>query len=590
MCGIAGFAYAQDARREDAAVLSALVAALGHRGPDGVGQTLVGRVALVHTRLAIIDLLGGDQPLFAGAAALIANGEIYNDLALRAALPGVHFATGSDCEPPLHLWLRHGGRYAETLRGMYAIAIHERGTHHLTLSRDRFGIKPLYMAELGHGLAFASEPQALLRSGLVRRGLRPQARDELLQLQFTTGRETIFPGISRVLPGETVRIAGGRVLDRERLSALPTGPVEQIGEAEALTRLDAALAESVALHCRSDVPYGMFLSGGIDSASLLHMMRRVAAGPVRAFTAAFDVPQAADESEQARVLARAAGARHEVLRIDQAMVWRHLPEIVACLDDPVADYATIPTWLLARHAKGEVKVILSGEGGDELFAGHGRYRHAMRPWWRGGRRMRRRGTFDGLNVLREPPLGWRSGIAATALTAWASGTGRGSRLLAAQESDLSEWLPNDLLLKLDRCLMAHSLEGRTPLLDQGVAAASFLLPDQLKVRGRMGKWLLRRWLELHVPEARPFAPKQGFTVPVGAWIAGVGDRLAPLVARQAGIAEIADADAVSRLFRNAAGRREQRAAWTLLFYALWHRIHVQGLPPQGDVFETLSAA
>ncbi len=589
MCGIAGFAWTADAKRADPAVLSALAAALAHRGPDGAGHTLVGRVALVHTRLAIIDLCGGDQPLFAGAAALVANGEIYNDLALRASLPEVHFATGSDCEPPLHLWLRDGVGYAERLRGMYAIAIHERGTHNLTLSRDPFGIKPLYIAELEQGLAFASEPQALLAAGLVRRAVRPQARDELLQLKFTTGRETIFPGIARVLPGETVRIAGGRVLDRQRVAALPEGPVEVIGETAALARLDAALEESVALHCRSDVPYGMFLSGGIDSACVLQLMKRVTAGPVSAFTAAFDAPGAADESEQAGALARAVDARHEVLRIDETMVWRHLPEIVACLDDPVADYAVIPTWLLARRASREVKVILSGEGGDELFAGYGRYRHAMRPWWRGGRAMRRRGTFDGLDVLRVHPRDWRHGIAATELTT----AGRGSRLLAAQECDICEWLPNDLLIKLDRCLMAHGVEGRTPLLDPGVAAVSFRLPDGLKVRDGRGKWLLRRWLEMQMPEggaaARPFAPKQGFTVPVGAWIARAGSRLAPLVARQQGVAEIAGPDQVARLFRNAAGRREQHAAWTLLFYALWHRTHVIGLAPQGDVFDTLAA-
>ncbi len=470
---------------------------------------------------------------------------------------------------------------------MYAIAIHERVTHNLTLARDPFGIKPLYLAEFEHGLAFASEPQALLAAGLVRRGLRPQARDELLQLKFTTGRETIFPGIARVLPGETVRIAGGRVLDRQRISALPAGPVEEIDEAAALARLDAALAESVALHCRSEVPYGLFLSGGSYRAGGRPAMARGARGPVRAFPAAFEHGEAADESEQAQLVARAAGARHEVLRIDERTVWRHLPEIVACLDDPVADYAVIPTWLLARRASQDVKVILSGEGGDELFAGYGRYRRAMRPWWRGGRAMRRRGTFDGLDVLRTHPRDWRHGLAASELTL-AGGTGRGSRLLAAQEADIGEWLPNDLLLKLDRCLMAHGVEGRTPLLDPAVAAASFRLPDGLKVRAGIGKWLLRRWLETRMPQARPFAPKQGFTVPVGAWIALTGDRLAPLVARQEGVAEVASAESVARLFRNAAGRRAQHAAWTLLFYALWHRTHVLGRAPAGDVFDTLA--
>lgn len=598
MCGIAGFALAHTGAPGvtvagqpvfDSACLTSLVRALAHRGPDGTGHTMVGRVALVHTRLAIIDLNGGDQPIFAGPAALVANGEIYNDLELRKALSDVRFVSGSDCEPPLHLWLRDGGRYVESLRGMYAIAIHERGTHNLTLSRDPFGIKPLYVAELETGVAFASEPQALLAAGLAKRELRTEARNELLQLQFTTGRETIFPGIRRVLPGETIRVANGRVIDRSRIQALPEGPTEEIGETEALARLDRALEESVSLHQRADVPTGMFLSGGIDSAAVLRMMARLGNERVQAFTAAFDVPEAADESEQAARLARAAGARHEVMRIDEAMVWRHLPEIVASMDDPVADYAIIPTWLLARRARRDVKVILSGEGGDELFAGYGRYRSAMRPWWRGGRAMRRRGMLDGLNVLRADVAGgrnrdWRSGIAATELSA---GSGR-SRLASAQASDIAEWLPHDLLLKLDRCLMAHGVEGRTPLLDPAVAAASFRLPDGLKVRRGMGKWLLRRWLETQMPEARPFAPKQGFTVPVGAWIAAQGDRLAPLVAAQGGVAEIAAPDRVLALFRNAAGRREQHAAWTLLFYALWHRTHIQGRLPAGDVFETLA--
>ncbi len=587
MCGIAGFALASGVTRPgfDAGGLTALVRALAHRGPDGSGHSMVGRVGLVHTRLAIIDLDGGDQPLFAGSAALIANGEIYNDLQLRSTLPEVRFATGSDCEPALHLWLRDGQRYVDHLRGMYAIAIHERGTQNLVLSRDPFGIKPLYIAETEGGIAFASEPQALLSAGLVQRRMRNAARDELLQLQFTTGRDTIYEGIRRVLPGETLRIAGGRVIDRSRVAACPEGPAETITEAAALARLDRALEDSVSLHQRADVPYGMFLSGGIDSAAVLRMMTRLGKSRVQAFTAAFDVPDAADESEHAAALARAAGARHEIMRIDEATVWRHLPDIVASMDDPVADYAIIPSWLLARRARRDVKVILSGEGGDELFAGYGRYRSAMRPWWRGGRAMRRRGTFDGLNVLRQSGRDWRQGIAATELAE----NGARSRLAAAQASDIAEWLPHDLLLKLDRCLMAHGIEGRTPLLDSAVAEAAFRLPDGLKVRRGMGKWLLRRWLENEMPEARPFAPKQGFTVPVGAWIATKGDLLAPLVAKQEGVREIATPDRVQALFRNAAGRREQHAAWTLLFYALWHRTHVEGRMPAGDVFDTLAA-
>jgi asparagine synthase (glutamine-hydrolysing) len=586
MCGIAGILAAPGAAPPGTGLLDALVRALAHRGPDGSGHAMVGRIALVHTRLAIIDLAGGDQPLFAGSAALVGNGEIYNYRELRQEMPGVRFATDSDNEPPLHLYLREGAGFAHHLRGMYALATHDRAARTVTLARDPFGIKPLYTAQTATGLAFASEPRALLEAGIVPRALRDAARDELLQIQFTTGAETIFPGIRRVLPGETLVCADGRVLERHRIAALPDGPPEEIDEDAAIARLDRALEESVDLHQRSDVPYGMFLSGGIDSTAVLTMMARLNSQPVLAFTAGFDVPEAADERAAAARVAHALGARHETIEVTEAETWRHLPEIVACMDDPAADYAIIPTWFLARRARQDVKVVLSGEGGDEIFAGYGRYRNAMRPWWRGGRVMRARGTFDRLDVLRTRPLAWRDGIAAA--EAGAASPGR-TRLAAAQACDVTDWLPHDLLLKLDRCLMAHAVEGRTPFLDPGVTAAAFRLPDALKVRHGMGKWLLRQWLSRNCGAAEPFARKQGFTVPVGAWIAGQGARLGPLVAAQPGVAEIANPARVTALFRAAAGKREGAGAWHLLFYALWHRAHILGLPPAGDVFETLAA-
>jgi asparagine synthase (glutamine-hydrolysing) len=584
MCGLAGIALTHG-RVPDGTTLDALTRALAHRGPDGHGHHVAGSVALAHTRLSIIDLVTGDQPLFSGAAALVANGEVYNYRELRERNQ-LACATGSDCEPPLHLFRRDGIGFADSLRGMYAIALHDRGTRQLVLARDPFGIKPLYLAEVPGGLAFASEPQALIAAGLVTPRVRLEARNELLQLQFTTGAETIFQGISRVLPGETVVIADGAITERRRRAALPEGGPEGIEPEAALARLDAALEESVLLHQRSDVPYGMFLSAGIDSSAILALMARLNDRPVLAFTAGFDIPGAADERAAAARLAAAAGARHVTVSVTEADVWRHLPEIVGALDDPAADYAAIPTWFLARRARQEVKVVLSGEGGDEIFGGYGRYRAAMRPWWLGGKAPRSRGSFDRLDVLREAPTGWRDGIGAA--EAAAASPGR-TRLQAAQALDVTDWLPNDLLIKLDRCLMAHGIEGRTPLLDAGVAAAAFRLPDALKVRRGSGKWLLRQWLARHFPAAEPFRPKQGFTVPVGAWIGGMGDRLGPLVAAQPGIAEIARPDRVAALFRNAAGDKHRGfAAWHLLFYALWHRRHIECRAPAGDVFETLS--
>jgi asparagine synthase (glutamine-hydrolysing) len=583
MCGIAGLVLKPGATPEPA-VLEALTRALAHRGPDGHGHHVQGNVALAHTRLAIIDLATGDQPLHAGPASLVGNGEIYNYRELRAE-HGLACATGSDCEPPLHLFRRDGARFAEHLRGMYALAIHDRAARQVVLARDPFGIKPLYLAETAQGIAFASEPQALIAAGLVAARLREAALHELLQLQFTTGAETIFEGITRLLPGESLVIADGAVVERRRRAALPDGAPEEITEEAALARLDAALQESVDLHQRSDVPYGMFLSGGTDSAAVLALMARLNDRPVLAFTAGFDIPGAADEREAAAHAARAAGARHVTLDVTRAEVFRHLPAIIACMDDPAADYAIIPTWFLARRAREEVKVVLSGEGGDEIFGGYGRYRSAMKPWWLGGKAMRAHGAFDRLDVLRAPPRFWRDGIEAASAAAATPGR---TRLQAAQALDVADWLPNDLLAKLDRCLMAHGVEGRTPFLDPAVAAAAFRLPDAMKVRERQGKWILRQWLARHFPASEPFRRKQGFTVPIGAWIAEEADRLAPLVAAQPGVAAVAKPDRILPLFRAAGGKREGFAAWHLLFYALWHRRHVEGVRAQGDVFAFLA--
>lgn len=583
MCGIAGLALRAGAV-PDAGVLKGLTDALAHRGPDGAGHHVVGNVALAHTRLAIIDLVTGDQPLFAGGSALVGNGEVYNYVELRQDNK-LSCATGSDCEPPLHLFRRDGLRFAEALRGMYAFAIHDRANRQVVLSRDAFGIKPLYMAETAQGIAFASEPQALVRAGLVKPRLRREAMLELLQLQFTTGAETVFEGIRRVLPGETVVISDGVVTERSRLQPLPDGGPEDIMEEAAIARLDAALRESVLLHQRSDVPYGMFLSSGVDSATVLAMMAELNDRPVLAFTAGWDIPGAADEREGAARIAAALGAQHVAITVSEAEVWRHLPKIVAAMDDPAADYAIIPSWFLAQRARQEVKVVLSGEGGDELFAGYGRYRAAMRPWWLGGKAVRARGLLDKLDLLREAPAGWRDGIAMAELAAASAGR---TRLQAAQALDVADWLPNDLLTKLDRCLMAHGVEGRTPLLDRGIAEAVFRLPDALKVRDGTGKWLLRKWLDRRLPLAQPFRRKQGFTPPVGAWIEAQAERLAPLVAAQPGVAAFVRPDRILPLFRAARERRNALAAWTILFTALWHRAHVEGGDTQGDVFDVLA--
>jgi len=593
MCGIAGI-MTISGKPPGGAMLEALAKALAHRGPDGLGQAISGGVGLAHTRLAIIDLETGDQPFYASKnldddkTTLIANGEIYNYVELRLDMSRVDFATRSDCEPPLHLYLRHGLGFARHLRGMYAIAIHDPVEDCLVLARDPFGIKPLYYAETELGFVFASEPQALIQAGLVMPVLRPAARDEMLQLQFTTGAETIFEGVHRLLPGETLQVRRGRITDRLVAHALPEGAPADMGQAVALRRLDDLLNDSVGIHQRSDVPYGMFLSGGIDSSVLLAMMARLNENSVQAFTAGFTGTAVADERKHARILADAVGAEHHEVEFDEDDFWALLPACAAAMDDPAADYAVLPTFKLAAAARDAgLKVVLTGEGGDELFGGYGRYRRVRRLRLFGGRDMRERGVFDGLGVLRQPPDQWRDGYARTERDAETPGR---TKLQAAQATDCTDWLPNDLLGKLDRCLMAHGVEGRVPLLDVKLAGFAFSLPDRLKVRRGRGKWLLRKWLETALPVSKPFSSKRGFTVPVGEWIGAEGNRLGPLVAKQSGVEEICDSQAVKDLFRSTGsgnGKKAGQAAWALLFYALWHRRHMEGLQADGGVFDVL---
>jgi asparagine synthase (glutamine-hydrolysing) len=356
----------------------------------------------------------------------------------------------------------------------------------------------------------------------------------------------------------------------------------------ALELLDEALHDSVEIHQRADVPYGMFLSGGIDSSVLLALMAELNEQPVRTFTAGFDDPSVPDEREHAKRLARAVGAETVDVGITHNDFWQRLPEIAAAVDDPAADYAILPTYLLGEAVrKSGLKVVLTGEGGDELFAGYGRYRSVVRPWWQGGRNMRARGMLDGLDLLRENPVGWRDGISAAEEML---NTGPLTRLQIAQAADCTDWLPNDLLTKVDRCLMAHGVEGRTPYLDPRVAAVAFRLSDQLKVKDGLGKWLLRRWLDDRLPISDAFERKRGFSVPVAEWIFARGAEIGPLVARQPGIAEICDPKNVENLYQRR-GKRQGFAAWLLLFYALWHNHHIVGNSGVGgDVFDVLDEA
>ena len=562
MCGIAGLLGA-GADRETAA---RMISTIAHRGPNGVRVEAGEGYAFAHARLSIIDLEGGWQPLHADRLEVIGNGEIYNYLEL-IALHGLagELATGSDFEPLLHLYARLGPPALGELRGMYGLCL-RGGDAAPVLARDPFGIKPLYVRALGDALAFASEPRALMLDG--RPTVVRAAAQELLALNYTLGRRTIFEGVSRLSPGEAIE-ASAAPLSPPPLSPAVSRlrPPQPMSQAHALRQLDAVLEDSVAVHQRSEVPYGLFLSGGVDSAAIATLMARLNSRPVTAYTCGFDdAPGASDERRAAERTARALDLDWRETRFGAQDFWRIAPEVAHALDDPTTDFATLPTWKLAEAAKDTLTVVLTGEGGDELFGGYGRYRRALRPRWLGGR--------PAEPQVRAPFL---ADGGAGALQRWREAAARPraglTRLQQAQAADIATWLPNDLLLKLDRCLMAHGLEGRTPFLDPQVADFALALPDRLKVRGRHGKWLLRRWLQRACPAADAFARKQGFTTPVQAWIAPRARDLGPRVAAVQGVRELCREGAVQAVFSEEA---LAGSCWPLLFYALWWTIHIGG--------------
>jgi len=552
MCGIAGVIGPGGSARP-------LIEAITHRGPNGVFVEDRDGRSLAHARLSIIDLEGGWQPLHGAGSTVIGNGEIYNYVELTGEFGlADRLATGSDFEPLLHLYAEEGPAAFERLRGMYAFCLIGNDGR-VWLVRDPFGIKPLYLLEHEGSVAFASEPRAFLAAGLIAPELSEDRARELLAFNYTLGDETIFKGLRRLAPGEIVEIVDGRIVPRGRRLAISAAPPRRDAEDGLLGRLDAVLEDSVRVHQRSDVPYGLFLSGGIDSAAIATLMSRLNERPVTAFTCGFDAPGARDERAQAERVARALDLDWRETRFGEEDFWRILPQVAWAMDDPTADYAALPTYRLAEAAKGTLTVVLTGEGGDELFGGYGRYRRALRPAWLGGRSAEPR-TADAEVLAR-----WRAAAKAPAgLT----------RLQQAQWADIATWLPNDLLTKLDRCLMAHGLEGRTPFLDPQVAAFAFPLPDRMKVRGRYGKWLLRKWLERACPAAEPWARKQGFTVPVDAWIAPRAAEIGRRVAGLEAVRQVRGPEAVAAAFATEGGER-----WPLLFFAVWSLIHLEGAAP-----------
>lgn len=576
MCGIAGISLSTH-QPVPGDMLSRMAQILAHRGPDGSGLFIHENAGIVHRRLSIIDVAGGQQPIpdATGKVQIAVNGEIYNFKALRESLiaEGVSFRTESDSEVPLHLYLKHGLDFVRHLSGMFAIAILDSRQGDLILARDPVGIKPLYTASTDAGIAFASEPSALTGSGWCPAMVNYSAMPALLNRQFISGADTLFAGVKRVLPGEVLRIRNGKVLERITVP-LELNPASEISEAEALEKLDTLLKEKVRLHQQSDVPYGTFLSGGIDSSAVVISMAEATRG-LRTYTIGFESFSVADERTQAEALARKLDTFHTSVEFSERDFWHYLPQMCKAMDDLATDYATLPTLKLAQCAHFDVKVVLSGEGGDEIFAGYGRYRRQSFLRRILGRPFRGKGDADRFGQLFKKPHEY-AGYFERELSDQYYRRDGFTQLQGYQARDISEWLAGDLMLKVDRCLMAHGIEGRVPLLDKDLLAFAFALPDKLKIRRSQGKWLLKAWLNKRHPETQPFAPKRGFTVPIHEWMERKREKIAKYLLGHAGITPIIVPEKLSEWLSKPLDKKSAKLLFSLLCFAVWHDIHIDG--------------
>jgi asparagine synthase (glutamine-hydrolysing) len=617
MCGICGLVSLDGATPPDPGLLRAMSDALVHRGPDSSGEVLQGPAALAARRLAIIDVHGGDQPIAneSGEIHVAHNGEIFNHAELRDRLErqGHRFATHCDTEVLVHLYEQHGERLAEDLRGMFAAAVWDGRRRRLLLVRDPFGIKPLYWSAAGGRLAFASELAALMLAPWLSDEVDPDALEAYLAFNSIPAPMTIHRGVHKLPAGHLLTWQEGGEVRVERYARPAPAPAAELRRepaAELAVELRERLRDSVRAHLVSDVPVGVLLSGGVDSSALTALAAAETPGRVSTFTIGFE-ERSFDELDGARLVARRYGTDHHelVLRPDAAAL---LGELAGVFDEPYANSSALPTYLVSKLAAEHVKVVLSGEGADELFGGYYTYaahRLADRfgPW--AGRlaplaarlpASTRRASFDlkakrftgaaalpALErhhafkeifspALRAELVTRRNGPPAdpmALLRARYAETEGAEPLARLQDVDIGLYLVDDLLTRTDRASMAHSLEARVPYLDREVHALARALPAHLRVRGLAKKRLLRQAVAPLVPRRIVTGRKKGFSIPAAAWLRGdlqpmARDLLSPEALRRGGLFEPA---AVGRLLdEHAAGRHDHsRRLWGLLMFVLW---------------------
>jgi asparagine synthase (glutamine-hydrolysing) len=625
MCGICGVASPGGADPDRVAAMSAT---LVHRGPDSFGEYSDDTVALAARRLSIIDLETGDQPIANedGTLHVVQNGEIYNYRELRHELEraGHRFRTHGDTEVLLHLYEEHGDGFAERLRGMFAVAIWDARRRRLVLARDRFGIKPLYYRAADAEFAFASELRALPHGEIDL-----DALEAFLAFNSIPAPLTIFRDVRKLPAGHLLFWERGtvRLARFARPAPVPANELRADEEAELVEELRSRVRDSVRAHLVSDVPVGVLLSGGVDSSFLAALAAEESSEPLRTFSIGFE-ERSFDELADARRVAERYGTGHRelVLRPDAALL---LPALADAFDEPFADSSALPTYLVSQLAAEDVKVALSGEGGDELFGGYYTYAADLLAARVGGLARLARPLVERLptstakasfeyrakrfvRAAHLPPLerhhGWKEIFSAEAraeltgrrsafdpvnvLRARYAETDGADELGRLQDVDLGIYLVDDLLVKTDRASMAHSLEARVPYLDTVVTNLALALPTRHKVRGFSKKVLLRKAAEPLLPREIVRGKKRGFSIPAAAWLRGklepfARETLAEDVLRRQGFFR---PEPVARLIEDhVAGREDHsRQLWGLLAFTLWYERHVEHTPSQAAVPELLA--
>jgi asparagine synthase (glutamine-hydrolysing) len=624
MCGIAGFIGEGKLSHQDrAAVLDRMCRVIEHRGPDDQGTFIKGEAALGMRRLSIIDLAGGHQPISNedGTVTVVFNGEIYNYRELQGELEahGHLFKTNSDTEAIVHAYEEYGEQCVNRLRGMFAFAVWDERKKKLFLARDRVGKKPLYYSDTrGGSFIFGSELKALLEHPEATRDVNLEAVDEYLSFGYVPDPLCIFRDVKKLPPGHYLTLVNGNISVKKYWD-FNYEPVEFSDEEEILDRLRVLLDEAVRMRLVSDVPLGAFLSGGIDSTAVVGLMARNLDRPVKTFSIGFN-EDSFNELKYARIAARRFGTDHhefivtpEICQIVDELVWH--------FDEPFADSSAIPTYMVSKLAREHVTVVLSGDGGDELFAGYDRYitdrkrsgfariprslRHGMMQplsrrlphgaWGRNfihnialdplDRYIDSVSVFTSLNKTSLCTDSFRAQLhdqsqVAECLRDCAVQAKTGERLDQILYIDSKMYLPGDILTKVDRMSMAVSLEVRSPLLDHKLIEFVTRIPASMKLRGLQSKHILKRAVQDIVPAEILNRSKQGFGLPIGMWInqqlrERMRDTLMDLRARQRGYLK---QEYVTKLLdEHERGRRDHSTAlWALLMLELWHRSFVDG--------------